>query len=169
MLVGWTKRQFVLAAYEEIGLASYVFNLTPEQLQAAVKRCDSMVAGWNANGIRIGYPIDSDPSASTLNAQTNVPDSANEAIYLNLGIRISPMHGKQVSPDLRAAAKQAYNSLLAKNVEVYEMSLGQLPCGAGHKSVTDNFLSNADWDIETGLDGFIQYSGNETLNGEDYS
>jgi hypothetical protein len=167
--MGWTKKQFVTSAYEEIGLANYVFVLSPEQMQAAVKRLDSMVAGWNANGIRIGYPIDASPSETTINAQTNVPDSANEAIYLNLAVRIAPMHGKQVSPDLRSSAKIAYNNLLAKNVEVYRMSLGTMPAGAGHKGVMNNFLLPADWNIETGNDGFIEYSGNETLDGEDFS
>ena len=29
--MGWTKREYVEQAFEEIGLASYVFDLTPEQ------------------------------------------------------------------------------------------------------------------------------------------
>ena len=48
--MGWTKRQFVAQAFEEIGLASYVFDLTPEQLQSALRRLDTMMAAWNALG-----------------------------------------------------------------------------------------------------------------------
>mgnify|MGYP003525752305 CR=1 FL=1 len=55
--MGWTKRQFVTQAFEEIGLAAYVFDLTPEQLQSALRRLDSMMASWNAKGIRLGYQI----------------------------------------------------------------------------------------------------------------
>ena len=35
--MGYSKRQFVAAAFEEIGLASYVFDLQPEQLQSALR------------------------------------------------------------------------------------------------------------------------------------
>lgn len=51
--MSWTKRQFMTAAFEEIGLAAYVYDLTPEQMQSAVKRMDAMIAGWNSNGVRI--------------------------------------------------------------------------------------------------------------------
>jgi hypothetical protein len=54
--MGYTKRQFISAAFEEIGLASYVFDLQPEQLQSALRRLDAMMADWNAKGIRLGYP-----------------------------------------------------------------------------------------------------------------
>jgi hypothetical protein len=46
--MGWTKRQFITQAFEEIGLAAYVFDLTTEQLQSALRRMDAMVAGWNS-------------------------------------------------------------------------------------------------------------------------
>ena len=77
--MGWTKRQFVLQAFEEIGLASYVYDLTPEQLNSALFKLDAMMGTWNGKGIRIGYPTPGDPESSDLDAQTNVPDSANEA------------------------------------------------------------------------------------------
>jgi hypothetical protein len=48
--VGYTKRQFVTSAFEEIGLADYVFDLQPEQLEGALRRLDSMMAEWNAAG-----------------------------------------------------------------------------------------------------------------------
>ena len=33
--MSWTKRQYIVDAFEEIGLASYVYDLQPEQLQSA--------------------------------------------------------------------------------------------------------------------------------------
>ena len=44
----WTKREFITQAFEEIGLAAYVFDLTPEQLNSALRRLDAMVGGWAA-------------------------------------------------------------------------------------------------------------------------
>jgi hypothetical protein len=56
--MSYTKRQFVDAAFEEIGLASYVFDLTTEELlPRLVRRLDAMMAQWNAKGIRLGYPL----------------------------------------------------------------------------------------------------------------
>ena len=71
--MGYTKRQFVTSAFEEIGLADYVFDLQPEQLEAALRRLDSMMAEWNAMGIRLGYSMPSSPQDSDLDEQTNVP------------------------------------------------------------------------------------------------
>ena len=42
--MGYTKRQFILAAFEEIGLAAYTFDLQPDQLESARRRLDAMIA-----------------------------------------------------------------------------------------------------------------------------
>ena len=88
--MGWTKRQFIEQAFDEIGLASYAFDLGPEQMQSALRRLDTMLAAWNALGIRLAYPLPSSPQDSDLDEQTNVPDSSNEAIYTNLAIKLAP-------------------------------------------------------------------------------
>jgi hypothetical protein len=110
--MGWTKRDFIAQAFEEIGLAAYVFDLTPEQLQSALRRLDAMMANWNANGIRVGWPMPSSPNLSELDTDTNVPDVANEAIYLNLGIRLAPGFGKVIAPETKTEADAAYSNLL---------------------------------------------------------
>ena len=51
--MGYTKRQFVTAALEEIGLASYVFDLQPEQLQSALRRLDAMISEWNGKTFNV--------------------------------------------------------------------------------------------------------------------
>jgi hypothetical protein len=133
--MGWTKRQFVEQAFEEIGLASYVFDLTPEQLQSALRRLDAMMAGWNANGIRIGWPMPSAPDASDIDVDTKVPDVANEAIYLNLALRIAPGFGKSLSPDTKSSADGAYSNLLNQTAAPTpeRQFPNTLPRGAGTK------------------------------------
>ncbi len=95
--MGYTKRQYIEAALTEIGLADYVFNSTPQDLQTALRRLDGMMAEWNERGIRLGYPLPLSPQQSDLDSQTAVPDRANEAIVTNLACRIAPSYGKQVS------------------------------------------------------------------------
>jgi len=164
--MGWTKRQFVQRAFEEIGLAQYVFDLLPEQLQSAIYRLDAMCESWNGLGIRLGYPIPSSPQYSDLDEQTNVPDCANEAIYTNLAIKIAPMFGKQMAPPSMINAKNAYNAMLTKLVPVPQMQLGTLPAGAGQKRVYYPFIVQQADPITTGYDGFLEYDGNADSNVE---
>lgn len=133
--MSWTKRQFIEQAFEEIGYAAYEFDLRPEQMQSALWRMDSMMAVWNAKGIRIGYPLPSSPEDSDLEQETGVPDSANEAIYLNLALRIVSTVGKVVSPETKTAAKMAYDTLLARAAMPREQQFpASLPLGAGNKT-----------------------------------
>lgn len=103
--MGYSKLQFVQAAFEEIGLAAYVFDLQPQQIESALRRLDAMMADWNGKGIRLAYPIPSSPENSNINAETGVPDSANEAIITNLAIRLAPSYGKQVMPQTQTVAR----------------------------------------------------------------
>lgn len=160
--MGWTKGQFVAQAFDEIGLSSYVFDLAPEQMESGLRRLDSMMGTWNGKGIRIGYPLPSSPGASSLNEQTNVPDSANEAIYLNLAIRLAPSLGKAIANETKAAAKMGYDLLLSLSSKPPEMQLnpGSVPAGAGNKpSVIDNpFLSPPSERLDAGMDSVIDFN-----------
>lgn len=132
--MSWTKRQFVEQAFEEIGYASYAYDLETEQLQAALRRLDAMMSTWNGRTIRLGYPLPSSPQDSDLDEETNVPDIANEAIYLNLSLRIAPIVGKVVAPETKMAAREAYKELLKRAAMPNEMQFPEtLPAGQGNK------------------------------------
>jgi len=133
--MGWTKRQLIEQAFDEIGLAPYVFDLTADQLESALRRLDSLAATWNGKGIRIGYPLTSSPQNSDIDTDTNIPDMAAEALFLALANRIAPSYGKVVSPETKANAKIAYDALLNKFAVPPEMEIpGGFPIGAGYKS-----------------------------------
>lgn len=132
--MSWTKRQFVEQAFEEIGYASYAFDLEPEQLQSALRKMDGMLAFWNSRGIRIGYPLPSSPQDSSLDDETGVPDAAIEAICSNLAVRLAPTVGKVISPDTKSVAREAYKELLRRAAFPPEQQfVGTLPAGAGTK------------------------------------
>lgn len=133
--MGWTKRDYIKKSFSKLGLASYIYDLTPDQLNDAAKELDSMMAGFNANGIRVGWPISSDPNNIALDVDTKVTDIANEAIYLGLAIRIAPDYGKQVPPLVSQLADMAYSNLLNQTLApVPEMQFpNTLPRGAGAK------------------------------------
>lgn len=155
--MSWTKREIVTNAFEEVGLASYAFDLQPEQLQAGLRRLDNMMATWNSRGLRIGYPLVNSPASSSLDDDTNVTDEAIEAIALNLAVRIAPMLGKTVSPDTKASARSAYMALLSRRSTVPEMlnDANAIPAGAGNKywRITgDPFLIQEERGLTTGQD-----------------
>ena len=158
--MGYSKRQFITAALSEIGLADYVFDLQPQDLESGLRRLDSMMAEWNAKGIRLGYPIPGSPQNSDINAQSEVPDSANEAIITNLAIRLAPSYGKAVMAETKVAAKNAYNTLLSRATLPAEQQMpGSMPAGAGNKPwrIYDNpFLQPPVSPVLTGQDGVLE-------------
>lgn len=160
--MGYSKRQFVSAAFEEIGLASYAFDLQPQQLESALRRLDAMLASWNALGIRLGYPLPSSPEFSDIDAESEVPDSANEAIITNLAVKLAPSYGKQVMPETKATARETYNTLISRAVLPMEQQLpGTMPAGAGNKPwrVYDNpFLRPPVDPVLAGQDGQIEFN-----------
>lgn len=160
--MGYSKRQFVAAAFEEIGLASYAFDLQPQQFESALRRLDSMMADWNGKGIRLGYPIPGSPQFSDLDEPSEVPDSANEAIITNLAVKIAPGYGKQVMPDTKATAKQGYDTLMQRATFPLEQQFpNTMPSGAGNKPwrVYDNpFLRPPVDPVLAGQDGPIEFN-----------
>lgn len=157
--MSWSKRQFIAQAFEEIGLADYVFDLSADQLDSARRRLDALMATWNARGIRLGYPIPGSPENGDLDDETNVPDSANEAIYTNLAIRLAPTFGKTISPETRLAANAAYNGLMRIAAMPTEMQMpGTLPLGAGNKSINQPFVTPPVDPLLAGQDGQIEFN-----------
>ena len=158
--MSYSKRQYVEAAFAEIGMAGYVFDLQPQDLEQALRRLDAMMAEWNAKGIRLGYPLPGSPQFSDINVQSEVPDSANEAIITNLGMRLAAGYGKAVMPQTMMVAKQAYNTLLARATFPVQQQLpGTMPAGAGTKPwrVYDNpFIRPPVDPVQVGPDGVLE-------------
>jgi len=160
--MSWTKRQFVIQAYEELGYADYVFDLEPEQFQAAARRLDSMMATWNGRGLRLGYPMPSSPELTDLDTETNVPDAANEAIYTNLACRLAATIGKTLPMETKTIARDAYRQLLLKIAQPMEKQFPQtLPKGQGNKpwryDNDDPFMPSPDDPLTVGNDGPLDF------------
>lgn len=123
-----TKRQIIERAYSAAGLASYAFDLSAEELQQARASLDGMVAGWGIKGQRIGY--NSEPS---LEAEIGVPDWAEEALSLNLALRLSGTIGKQVMPQTERAAREAYSIVVNATTQPIGTLARLVPAGTGNR------------------------------------
>lgn len=162
--MSWTKKQLVEQAFEEIGLAAYVFNLKPAQLQRAVRRMDAMIAAWGADGIRINYALPANPQDTNIDADSGIPDWAAQGVYLNLGVALGPGYGKVIGADTKAAANKAYSSLAsncAYPVPQRQMP-GTMPAGAGNKpwrgNNSDPFITPPRPHLDAGPDAEIDFN-----------
>ncbi len=157
--MGWSKRDIVVTAYEEIGLSES--DLSAEQLQSGLRRLDAMMGVYNARGIRLGYPLPSDADGSDLEQASGVPDAAYEAIYTNLAIRLGSVIGRLISPELKVIAKQGYDTLLARAAQPPEQQMPSgIPAGAGNRYPNSNgrpFLDNPIDGIDAGPDSKLEF------------
>lgn len=145
----WTKRHIVSEAFAEIGKGSYTFDMQPEEYQMALRRLDAMMATWGAAAnIRIGYSGGN--GFGEVSDETEVPDWAVSAMYLNLAISLAPAYGKTVSPDTKINAKQALDSIMNLTTERRTRFIGGY-AGAGAGPFT-TLPSAADY-LETGGGG----------------
>ena len=133
--MGWTKRDTIKKSFAKVGLASYVYNLTADELQSSMEELDAMMAEWSVDGIVFSpvYPQPTTISGGDLDDPTNSPDGINAAIFLNLGIRLADEYGKAVSSGLSARARNSYNSALVPYIPSPEPNTHGLPKGAGFK------------------------------------
>ena len=156
--MSWSKQDFVVKAFEEIGIASYIYELSPEQLQSGMQRLDAMMAAWNGKGLRLGYPLPESPGSGNLSDATNVPDAANEAIYTNLAIRLAPTVGKTVSIETKTAAKDSLEVILQRAAFPNERQLpSSTPSGAGNKRIDYPFLDDPTEELQVGNDDILNF------------
>jgi hypothetical protein len=124
-----TKLEVISQAFEEIGMADYVFDTTPEEQQGFLRRLNGMAAEWDGIGIRVGYSLGSD-----INAESGLPDTAVNCFATNLAIRMAPSFGKTPSVETKTAAKNGFNAMLvSRRIRPEVPYAGSLPIGTGSR------------------------------------
>lgn len=134
--MGWTKLQLVQKALGQIGYASYIYDLQPEQLEDVCSTMEAMIGTWYGQGIRIGYNMASSPAAQNINGDSGLIDAANETVYMNVAVKIAGKFGKQLPAQDIMTAKTSYNALLNKAISRNTVPMqypNTLPLGAGNK------------------------------------
>jgi len=143
--MGWTKRELIQQAFDAVGLSSYVFNLTADQYQSAHRMLNTLMALWNARGIRISYLMPSTADGGDLDDQSGIPDAAYMATITNLGMMVAGPFGKTVPLETKIMAKQSYDTLLSWSMgSPRELRPYAMPSGAGSKDINAPFLEVED-------------------------
>lgn len=130
----WTKRQLVDEAFNELAMAGFVFDMTPEEREAALRRLESMMASWAGQGLYTNYVYDIDPSNADLDDDSQAAPWAVEAIYMHLAIRLAAQFGKTLPLGTIAVAKNAYDSMTVRALEMPSIPVpSNMPMGAGNR------------------------------------
>jgi hypothetical protein len=132
----WTKAQLIDKAFAELALAGYVYDLSPEIREDALQTLDAMMAEWSASGIAIGYLLPATPDDSNIDDDSGIPDTANQAVYMNLAVSLAAGRGKTLTPRTLLAASKGYNRLLgvAARAAARQVAMpNTMPLGAGNK------------------------------------
>jgi hypothetical protein len=160
----WTKQQIIEQAFDELALAGYVYDLDPDHLQSALRQLDTMMAFWSSKGIALGYLLPAGPDDSNLDDDSGLPDTAVDAVYTNLSIKLAAGRGKTLSPDTRVRAKQGFDTLLGAAARAAAFAVpmpNTMPIGAGYRNgraLGRRFFPGADDTLDTASDASITTS-----------
>lgn len=150
-----TKRALIAQALDEIGIAEYIFDATPEQLESARLRLNRIAAQWDGIGVRVGYNL-----GGGLDDESGIPDTAENCFALHLGIAIAPGFGKAVSQDTKNAAAAAWNALYVARRQMPVAAMpSNMPRGTGQRAgvMEGQYFPKGDGTVE-GLDaGATEY------------
>jgi hypothetical protein len=131
-----TKQTIVEMAFEEIGLAGYEFDATPEETYSALRRLDALMGEWKSPGVGldIGYNAPTTFGGGLLTDVSGIPDEAINTVVMSLALRIMPAIGKTMSPETKAALTSGFLALKATYSTIPERALQRgTPRGAGNK------------------------------------
>lgn len=129
-----TKRQIIEQSYDELALAGYVFDLTPEELLSAARRLNGIVAAWINQGVTVPFAFDPEPTEDALDGDSGLPMTAYDAAYMALAVRTAASKGKALSPVTKGAARAAFDALLSdcvKRALIPQQFRKGTPLGAG--------------------------------------
>lgn len=149
-----TKRELLGQALEELGMAEYIFDATPEELQSGLTRLNRIAAQWDGKRIRVGFNL-----GGGLDAESGIPDTAENCFALNLAVQWGPSFGKLVSMETKVAAKNALNDLMVANLTIPQVpNPSGLPRGTGNRAGVLSRQYFQTGDEVTGVnDGALEY------------
>ena len=124
-----TMKEVVGDAFEEIGVKKAEIELTDDELQSGIRRCNDLLASWDAIGYIVGYnPVFNGDDVLELE-----PSAISAAKY-NLATRLAPSYQKQVTIELATIASDSFNILINQNIFIGEVAYPDtLPLGSGNR------------------------------------
>ena len=124
-----TMREVVSDAFEEIGVKKAEIEITDDELQSGIRRCNDLLVSWDAIGYIVGYnPVFNGDDTLELE-----PSAISAAKY-NLATRLAPSYQKQVTIELATIAANTFEILINQNIFIGEVEFPDtLPLGSGNR------------------------------------
>lgn len=125
-----SKIEIIIEAYVEIKISGITSDPTPEDLEYALIKLESMASEFEEmRNICLGYVFEDEPDPNT---ETALPLYAKQAYATNLAVRLLAAFGKQASPALVGQASQSMSILSSKAFQVKEVQYPtRQPRGSG--------------------------------------
>lgn len=131
-----TKGELVSLAFDELAISGVTRKPKPEEQVLAIKQMDRMVAQWRNKGLCLGY-ADSAGAVDT-NQESNLTLEQEQAVALNLAMRLCPAFGIQPNIITMGDAKEAYQNLFPIELTMREGD-PYMPNGSGGNFYHNNY------------------------------
>lgn len=133
--MGWLKKDLVKKAYEKIGLASYVYDISPEEMKAGTVDMDAMIGQWELEGIPLGYLLAATPDESDPEDDSGLDLAYNQVVFENLAIKLAEKLGRPIGVNTVSSANRGRQALMGRSAAPGKVGLpGTMPAGAGAKT-----------------------------------
>lgn len=119
-VTGFTKGDLVSMALEELGIASYVFDVDAGENVSALRKLDAMMAEFQGSCPTLTYSQPATSGTSTAADASGIDEAIVNAVVANLAVRLAPSYGKSPATETRRAAADGRGRILsiyAKRVE----------------------------------------------------
>jgi len=136
--------------------------ITAAEMNTGVDYLNDLMASWASISRSFGYSHVTDPDN-----ETNIPDWANRAVILNLGVEMASEYGATVDQVLYKNASDALRILRNRIAGELEVLLpNTLPVGQANNcydSYTNFFPNPTEDDLDSDQDGVLLTEGGEPL------
>lgn len=105
------KVNVISDAYSKLRISGLTVLPTPEDLELALSRLESMMAELDVRGISLNYNFEDDPDPNSL---TNIPKFSFDGISSQLALRLVPDFNKVVPMQLMAMASASMSAISGK-------------------------------------------------------
>ena len=156
--MSWKKDEIVRHALEELGIPQ--MDAGAQEIESGVNRLNLLLAGLNAEGIRLGAPLSNSPKDLTANQSTDIPDWAVRAVITNLALDLAPSYGKTPAHTTLMAASQGKSTLRGQTGYPVpnQVLSSNLPRGAGNRrcGISRTFVGETDKPLLAGNDSELE-------------
>ena len=103
-----SKIELIDRAYSKLRISGITVNPSPGDVEIALDEMECMLAEWDLVNVCLGYQFEDEPEP---NAESGLVRGYENAVQVNLAVRIAPEFGKQVPGELMMQASQSYSKV----------------------------------------------------------